>query len=294
MKIKVKRNQNEEIEGLSAGYPYAFHSVDLKTTIIPWHWHEEMEYDYVLKGSVKVITPNASYVFHEEEGFFMNTNVLATMENVEGERPGYVESHLFHAVLLGGHFKSIFETKYLNPVMQNKKLEIMEFCGENTVQKEMLKKLRQLSALQKEENTEFRTRNLLSEMWLLVMRQMKNEENNKLPIKKVNQDRIQTMMAFIQQSYKEKISLEDIALSASVSRRECLRCFQNCIHKTPYEYLQEYRIEAAKKLLRDTDIPAVDIAFQTGFTDGAYFGKVFKNMCGKTPGSFRKKAREEL
>jgi transcriptional regulator GlxA family with amidase domain len=58
--------------------------------------------------------------------------------------------------------------------------------------------------------------------------------------------------------------------------------------------LQEYRIEAAKKLLRDTDIPVMDIAFQTGFTDGAYFGKVFKNACGKTPGSYRKNSREEL
>ena len=294
MKIKIKGNQNEEIEDLLADYPYAFHYVDLETTKIPWHWHEELEFDYILKGSVRVITPNASYVFHEKEGFFINTNVLAAMESVNGERPGCIESHLFHAVFLGGHFKSIFETKYLNPIMHNKKLEIMEFRSGDTEQEEMLKKVRQLSALQKKENTELQTRNLLSEMWLLVMQQMKNEENSGFPVKKVNQERIQTMMAFIQQNYKEKISLEDIALSASVSRRECLRCFQNCIHKTPYEYLQEYRIEEAKKLLRNTDIPVMDIAFQTGFTDGAYFGKVFKNACGKTPGSYRKNAREEL
>ncbi|HAX52094.1 helix-turn-helix domain-containing protein [Muricomes intestini] len=294
MKIKVKGNQNEEIEDLFADYPYAFHSVDLKNTKIPWHWHEELEFDYVLKGSVRVVTPNASYVFREKDGFFMNTNVLATMENIKGERPGWVESHLFHAVFLGGHFKSVFETKYLNPIMQNKKLEIMGFRGENTEQEEMLKKLNQLSALQRKKNTEFQTRNCLSEMWLLLMQQLKNEENNGFPVKRVNQERIQAMMTFIQQNYKEKISLEDIALSASVSGRECLRCFQNCIHKTPYEYLQEYRIEAAKKLLRDTDIPVMDIAFQTGFTDGAYFGKVFKNACGKTPGSYRKNSREEL
>lgn len=99
------------------------------------------------------------------------------------------------------------------------------------------------------------------------------------------------MMAFIQQDYEEKISLEDIALSAAVSKRECLRCFQSCIDKTPYEYLLDYRIEMAEKLLRYTELPIIDIAFQTGFTNGAYFGKVFKRTCKKTPGAYRKSYR---
>lgn len=153
MKIRVKGNQNEEIEGLFADYPYVFHIADLRDTKVPWHWHEELEFDYVVKGTVRVVTPNDSYVFRIGEGFFINTNVLSTMESVKGERPGYMESHLFHAVLLGGHFKSVFETKYLNPVLHNKKLEIMGFRRGNTEQEEMLRKLTQLSDLQRKENT---------------------------------------------------------------------------------------------------------------------------------------------
>lgn len=291
MKIKVKGNQIEEIEGLFADYPYVLHDANLWDTKVPWHWHEELEFDYIIKGSVRVVTPNKNYVFHANEAFFVNTNVLCTMESEDSGQPGSMDSHLFHPVFLGGHFKSIFATKYLNPVLQNKKLEILEIRGENKRQQKILAKLRQLSALQQKNDVEFQTRNLLSEIWLLLLEEIEDKERNSLPKKRVNQDRIQTMMAFIQQNYEEKISLEDIALSAAVSKRECLRCFQSCIHKTPYEYLLDYRIEMAEKLLRDTELPIIDIAFQTGFTNGAYFGKVFKSTCKKTPGAYRKSYR---
>ena len=57
------------------------------------------------------------------------------------------------------------------------------------------------------------------------------------------------MIAYIQENFAEKITLEDIADSAAVSTRECLRCFKTSIHQSPMEYLIEYRIRAAKKLL---------------------------------------------
>lgn len=97
------------------------------------------------------------------------------------------------------------------------------------------------------------------------------------------------MMSYIQQNYQNKISLEDIASSASVSKRECLRCFQISIHKTPFAYLMDYRIEMAEKLLKTTDLSVIDIALQTGFSNGAYFGMIFKKNCGITPGEYRKK-----
>ena len=79
-----------------------------------------------------------------------------------------------------------------------------------------------------------------------------------------NQERLLTMLAFIQTHYDEKLTLEDIAAAASVSKRECLRSFRAGIHRTPMEYLTDYRIDMAKKLLRTTDLPITQIALQTG------------------------------
>lgn len=289
MRIKVKENQLETIEGIRPEYPYVLHHVNLSDTKVPWHWHEEFEFVCVISGSIKLNTTSRSDIFHKNEAFFINSNVLCTLENVSNGEPGILDSHLFHSVFLSGHFKSIFETKYVEPVLQNKKLEILAIRGENTRQQEILAKLRKVSFLQKKENTEFQTRNLFSEIWILLLDEIKNLERTDLPVKPYSQERLQAMMFFIQQNFQNKISLEDIALSASVSKRECLRCFQSSIHKTPFAYLLDYRIEMAEKLLKTTDLPVVDIALQTGFSNGAYFGMIFKKNSGKTPGEYRKK-----
>ena len=96
------------------------------------------------------------------------------------------------------------------------------------------------------------------------------------------------MMTFIQENFSQKISLEEFAASASISTREALRCFQSSIHETPFEYLISYRIEAAKKLLKSTDLSITEFALQTGFSNSSYFSKIFKRTCHSTPLNYRK------
>ena len=73
-----------------------------------------------------------------------------------------------------------------------------------------------------------------------------------------------------------------------ISPREALRCFQNGIHETPFEYLIEYRIEIAKKLLKSTKLSMTEVAQETGFSSSAYFSKIFKRECNMTPLEYRK------
>ena len=288
MKIRVRHDQMEEIEGLQNEYPYAFHHVELSKTLVPWHWHEALEFNFIVSGSVKVSTPGRTLTFSQNQGFFMNSNILATMVNVDS---CVMDSHLFHPVLLSGHFKSVFETKYLHPITQNKQVDIIPLRGETAAQRQLLQKLRTLSLLQKEADSEFQTRNLLSDIWLLLLRELQENQQNTSGTALRNQDRILTMMAFIQDHFAEKLTLEDIADSAAISTRECLRCFRSSIRKSPMEYLLEYRIGAAGKLLEGTDLSVTEIALRTGFNSPAYFSKQFKTVTGKTPNSFRKAAK---
>ena len=196
---------------------------------------------------------------------------------------------MFHPTLLAGHFKSIYETKYLAPILQNRHLEIVGIAGEIKRQRELLAMLIKLGRMQAMENVEFQTRNLLSEIWLLLMEEARDMfQGSKRGQYSENQTRIMDMLSYIHENYDHKILLENIAEAASVSRRECIRCFQDCIHKTPFDYVQDYRIRQAEKLLIETDLSVTEIAYATGFSGSAYFGKVFKNFTGKTPGNYRK------
>lgn len=289
MKLRILNNRMEEVEGLHNAYPYAFHHVCLKTTEIPWHWHEALEFNIVLQGSVKVSTTSQSQIFQKGEAFFLNSNVLTAMENLD---ECILDTHLFHPVFLSGHFKSVFETKYLNPVIQNRQLELICLRGETPCQLRLQEKLRQLSRLQAEPDTEFQTRNLLSDIWLLLLQDIRSSDSSTFHPPQKNQDRILTMIAFIQENYDRKLTLEQIAEAAAVSTRECLRCFRASIHQSPMDYLIEYRLRCAKKLLETTELTVTEIALQCGFNSNSYFTKLFHRSCGKTPNAYRKELRQ--
>lgn len=286
MKLRIRSNQMEEVEGLYNEYPYVCHHVDLSKTPIPWHWHEALEFCLIRQGTVKVSTAGQTQVFRKGEGLFLNSNVLMSM--TEGT-DCIIDSHLFHPVFLSGHFKSVFETKYLNPVIQNRNLDMLPLRGETSVQNQLLQKLRQLSRLQEQTDVELQTRNLVSEIWLLLLEELTHTELRSSPSK--NQDRILTMLAFLQENYARKLTLQDIADAGAVSTRECLRCFRNAIHQSPMEYLMEYRVQAAARLLETTDLTVTEISMRTGWGSGSYFTKTFRTLRGKTPNAYRKEYR---
>lgn len=289
MKLQIRSNQMEEVEGLHNEYPYAFHHVDMSKTVVPWHWHEALEFDYVVEGSVKISTTSQTLTFHKNEAYFTNSNVLTALTQADN---CILDSHLFHPVFLSGHFKSVFETKYLNPVIQNRNLDLICIRGQTDIERKLLSKLRQLSGLQAQADVEFQTRNLLSDIWLLLLDHIQNTDSNMYSTAPKNQDRILTMMAFIQENFAEKLTLEEIADAASVSTRECLRCFRSSIHQSPMDYLIEYRVQMAKKLLETTGLSITDIALRCGFNSSSYFTKIFHRSCGKTPNAYRKALRD--
>ena len=89
------------------------------------------------------------------------------------------------------------------------------------------------------------------------------------------QAKIQTMMQFIQDHYREEITLERIADSASVSKSGALHIFQSGIRISPVAYLIRYRLAVAAELLYTTQKSVSVIAAETGFSSAGYFCRKF-------------------
>jgi len=288
MELIIRSDHMQEVEGVTAEYPYVLNRADSASIRVPWHWHEEVEFSFVRRGTLSVAVSGHSYEFRAGEGFFINSNILHMMDAKDPQEGAVWDSHMFHPAFLGGQYRTVFDAKYLSPITKNKKYELVEFRGENERHKIILRLMQEVANAQEEEFAEFRTRNLFSEVWLHLMRELRElEQQAKLP-KPISQERIQTMLEFIHNHYHEKLTLEQIAASAIISRRECLRCFQSCIGKTPFEYLMDYRLRAAEYLLRTTDRSITEIALQTGFSDSAYFSRQFKELRKMSPSQYRK------
>lgn len=93
---------------------------------------------------------------------------------------------------------------------------------------------------------------------------------------------------YIESHLEEKISLKDIAESVHLSEIYFHNIFAESMGITPHQYLIDCRIEKAKKLLWDTNIPVSVVAEKSGFGCQQYLNKVFKKETGQTPVSYRK------
>ena len=101
------------------------------------------------------------------------------------------------------------------------------------------------------------------------------------------QGRLRNMAAYIHSHYGEKRTLAELAARAAVSEREALRCFRKYFQQSPFEYLMGFRLNQAKAMLLETDLPITQISYRCGFFVFAYLGKQFKKAFGMTPLAFR-------
>lgn len=90
---------------------------------------------------------------------------------------------------------------------------------------------------------------------------------------------------------EEEWPVTRLASVSGVSEAHFTRSFKDAFGIPPHRYLLTRRIERAKALLRDTSLPIIDIAFQTGWSSLGTFGRVFKGVTGESPTKLR--AREQ-
>lgn len=94
-------------------------------------------------------------------------------------------------------------------------------------------------------------------------------------------------VSFINEHFREPISLESIAEKANLSLYHFTRIFAKETGFTPHQYLINTRISAAKFMLKSSETSIKDIAFSTGFNSESNFCSTFKKWEGITPSQFR-------
>lgn len=95
---------------------------------------------------------------------------------------------------------------------------------------------------------------------------------------------------YISKNYQnENLSVKDISEHVHFSASYVCTFFKNETGKTLNQYLMEYRMEKAKKLLQDPRYRIAEISSKIGYNDGNYFGKSFKKYVGLSPSEYREK-----
>lgn len=93
---------------------------------------------------------------------------------------------------------------------------------------------------------------------------------------------------YIEDNLSSPLRIEHVSQELGISSRHLSRLFHSQLGQTFVQYIQERRVQKAKKWLLSSDIAIKDIAKRTGFDSVHYFTRVFTKKLGVAPAKFRK------
>jgi transcriptional regulator GlxA family with amidase domain len=101
------------------------------------------------------------------------------------------------------------------------------------------------------------------------------------------------VLKYVTDHISDDLTIEDIADAVGVSRRTFSRAFAKHAHVTPSVFVDQVRIDFARKLLEETDVPLKTIAFRCGFDNATRMRMIFSRQLHTTPKQYRERFRDK-
>jgi len=248
-----------------------------------WHYHPEIELVYVNGGSGKrQIGSHISYYQHGDL-ILIGANLPHcgfTDSLTDNDRETVIQ---FSPDFLGKNFWDIPEMRNVRVLLERAKNGIV-FHGED---KNLIgEKIEALNSLTNYK----RLLGLLDVLNRLENAKdftLLNAEGFVLDSELEDNNRINVIFNFVKNEFKRNISLEEIAEVVSMTVPAFCRYFKKTTGKTFVQFVNEYRLVHAAKLLHEKQISITDICFESGFNNFSHFNKQFKKFTGKSPSTYR-------
>ena len=104
---------------------------------------------------------------------------------------------------------------------------------------------------------------------------------------------LKLVLNYIEKNYFKKITLEEVAEYINFSPFYLSRLFKKEMGINFIDYVTELKMEKARELLSDTDIPIINIALELSYNEPNYFSRVFRKSAGVTPSQYREQKLKE-
>jgi len=99
--------------------------------------------------------------------------------------------------------------------------------------------------------------------------------------------RLRRVLDFVADNYERDLSLDDLAGEAGMSTFHFAREFKRATGTTPHQHLIKFRVEHAKSLLAEGEMPLAEVGLRSGFSHQSHFTRLFRKLTGTTPQSYR-------
>lgn len=249
---------------------------------ISLHWHEDLEFIYVLSGDIGYWIDGEHIVMKAGEGIFVNAKHMHLICNAN--LGCTLLCVIFPPTVLCS--TEYMASKMVNPILNAKELAYMLLSERVPWQRSVLAGVKDIYDYSLQENGEADILSAIYRLWGELYRNVavKAEESHK----DENLILIKKMLDYLYKNYDQKITLNDICLNAGIGKNKCTELFRRYTNMSPMEYLRYYRVEKGVQLLKDTDLSVTEISYEVGMSGASYFAESLRMCRGCTPTQIRK------
>lgn len=98
---------------------------------------------------------------------------------------------------------------------------------------------------------------------------------------------------YIDEHLDQPLPVDELATRAHLSRYHFIRQFRRVYHRTPHQYVIHRRLERAKELLANSELPITEICLAVGFASLGSFSTLFRRVVGWSPSIYRARVWEQ-
>lgn len=252
------------------------------------HWHDGVELIRVRKGHLHCHVNNSDFLLGPDEMCFINQDQVHRIYGAKKEE-SMLEKLIVNPQMLAWN-QGMYE-KLVVPVVSDGDFAHIQMDGRSSYAARIIALLDEIreTALKRPEGYELEVAADVHLVFRSIY--MIHEHLVQQPSDEYDLGLQRKMVRYIQEHYMDKISLEDIADSAGISRTKCTSLFKEYTETTPVDYLNSYRLEEAARRLLNEQTPVADIALSCGFSQQSYFGRMFQKEYGMTPLAYRRSCK---
>lgn len=235
----------------------------------PLHLHNAIELVYVVRGSATVLCDSGPLSLNPGDLYLAFPNQPHGYENTR-DFDGYV---LIATTKLLSDYKTMLEKNQPGD-------PICHPTGQAAA--DILSLLKMMHVDRKSTNIP-----LLQSYCLLLLH--KAVALTKLIPRTGESDTLQLALRYIGEHYREPLTRREIAQAIGYSESHLSHLFTNFLHTSLTDYITALRMDDARELLRNTDLPVGQLALSLGFSSVRSFNRFFLQKTGQTPTQYRRK-----
>ena len=264
------------------------HNEKIEVNLPFWHFHPELELVYVNKGKGKRhIGSHLSY-FNNSQLILIGANLPHSGFTDRFSTNGTEIIVQFKEDFLGESFLDIPEMQQVKALFARAKKGIIYNIEAKKVIGPKIEELLHYDGIDRI----IKFLDVLKDLATTNNYSLLNVDGFAFEVEPQDNKKIDIVFGHVSKNFKQSIPLDEIAEKVSMTVPAFCRYFKKVTGKTFTQFVNEFRIVHATKLLAENPTSITDICFESGFNNFSHFNKLFKKFTGKSPLKYRNEMKQ--